>query len=145
LGLTHPAAGTPREGLLATNCIAHQATILRRDLIDRCGPYSVHYRIQGDYEYWVRLQLSGIRFRFIDDILARFVYDGISSQRSNFLRAEAERRSVLCRHGLLTPTQALWWRLKTTAMFQLKSFALAVLPSCVLRQLRAVSTKETAS
>lgn len=145
LGRTHPAAGAPREGLFATNCIAHQATILRRDLIDRCGAYSVHYRIQGDYEYWVRLQRSGVRFHFIDDILARFAYDGVSSKRSNFLLAEAERRAVLCEYGLLTPTHALWWRLKTTVMFHLKSVALAVLPSRVQKLLRTVSTKGTAS
>jgi hypothetical protein len=84
--------------------------------------------------------------RFVEQLVTTgFFNAGASSQCPIYLRAEAVRSSVLCRHSLLTPTQALWWRLKTTALLHLKSVALTVLPSWVLRQLRANSTKGIAS
>jgi hypothetical protein len=140
LGRTHPSAGAARDDFRASNCIAHQATLLRRHLINRHGAYSLAFRIQGDFEYWVRLMRAGARFHFIDDVLAGFAYDGVSSQRKNYLRAESERIAVLRLHGLLGPWQSAWQGLHTALRYHLKSAALAVLPSTLVRQLRAHGT-----
>lgn len=137
LGRFHPALGAKRDDFRSSNCIAHQATLLRRDALERFGAYSLDYRIQGDFEYWVRLQQAGARFRFIDDVLAGFVYDGVSSRRSNFLRAEAERRSVLRSYGQLGAWRAAGWAVRTSLLFHLKTVALAVLPSGLLRRMRS--------
>lgn len=145
LGRCHPVADAKRDDLRASNCIAHQGTILRRDLFNRFGGYSLQYSIQGDFEYWVRLQNAGARFHFVDEVVAGFVYNGVSSRRSNYLRAEAERRAILLRYGLLSAWQASWIQLRTKTLFHLKSLALSVLPTAWRRRLRPGAQQRRAS
>lgn len=140
LGRMHPPSGAVRDDLLSSNCVAHQATLLRRHLIDRYGAYSLAFRIQGDFEYWARLMRAGARFHFIDDVLAGFAYNGVSSQRKNFLRAEYERIAVLRHHGYLGPWQAAWRGLRTALLYHIKSVLLAVMPTMLVRRLRRIKT-----
>lgn len=93
--------------------------------------------------------LSGVR-RYPTRFVEKLVADGfpsvwVLSQRSNFLRFTSEQSAELYKHGLLTPSPAGWWCIKTAAIFHLVSFALAVLPLRVQKLQRTVSTKETVS
>ena len=50
--------------------LCQPAVFFRRRLVDRFGPLGVHWRYALDYEYWLRLGKSGVRFARIGALLA---------------------------------------------------------------------------
>jgi glycosyltransferase involved in cell wall biosynthesis len=50
--------------------LCQPAVFFRRRLVERFGPLGVHWRYALDYEYWLRLGKSGVRFARIGALLA---------------------------------------------------------------------------
>jgi len=98
----HPSMSQRKKGLINSCCIAHQATFVRKDIFNDFGGYSCKYKIVSDYEYWVRLHVGGVVFRYIDNVIAGFVFDGISSKVENYLLAEHERANILLDYGMVS-------------------------------------------
>lgn len=127
LGYTHPLQRGDTQRLLRENCVAHQATLMRRSLFASHGGFSLDYKIMGDYEYWIRLRRAGAAILFTDDVVADFVTNGVSSQRSSYPRARREQLHVLVRHGYLSPTAAALQGLWSRILFHAKSVLRALL------------------
>ena len=125
-----------REDFIKRFTIAHQATFLRHDLLERFGPYDLNYPITADFEYWVRLQSNNASIEFVDDIIAGFILGGRSTQRDNFLRIEAERRNVLRKYGYITRLQSVAMAIKFWCVFHIKSLLLFFVPVSVADYLR---------
>lgn len=66
------------EDLPHGQVLFHQSSLVRRDTLIN-NPFSLEYRIAGDYEFFLRLQQSGYSFHKINNVIANFFYGGISS------------------------------------------------------------------
>lgn len=58
--------------------IFHQSAFVRSELL-RKNPFSLEYKIAGDYESFLKLYLKGFKFFYIPITIANFAYGGISS------------------------------------------------------------------
>lgn len=57
---------------------SHQSTFTRRSLLI-ATPYDTQYRICGDYDFYMRMYLNGIRFEYLPITISIIDTDGISS------------------------------------------------------------------
>lgn len=67
-----------RESFSRFFSIVHPGAVYRRDVFERFGNFDERFRITGDYEFITRLA-PHVRFEFLDEVLADFPIDGISS------------------------------------------------------------------
>lgn len=72
----------------------HQAKMTRRALLERFGGYDLHYKICADTDFHVRLKNAGYKVINIDDDIAYFIMDGVSSKLSGILVQFKERYSI---------------------------------------------------
>ncbi len=93
---------------LMRTTLPHQATLLRRDLFDRVGPYDTSFRIVADYDFLLRaVVVHGATSRRIPGPLAIQVVGGLSSRPESFPRWREERARV--KEKALSPAvRALW-------------------------------------
>lgn len=140
-GYTHPPKIGSTRWLLMENCVAHQATLMRRTVFERFGPYSTEFRIMGDYEYWIRLLRGGARFDFVDDTIADFAANGLSSQRSSVLRAKREQMRTLTMHGFKSPAAARAHYALTAVGFHAKSAIRALIGSRLSEAIRVARAR----
>ena len=77
-------APRPADALdvMICGCLPHQATFAhRRVFFDRVGLFDTRYRVQADYDWFLRvLGAEGLEIRHMDRIIASFALDGASSQ-----------------------------------------------------------------
>ena len=66
----------------------------RRALLEKFGGYDTDYRICADTEFHVRLKNAGCRVVNIDDDIAYFTMDGVSSKFSGLFIQFKERYSI---------------------------------------------------
>lgn len=71
--------------------VCHQSIIYKKELHNLLGYYDTSYRISADYKFILDAWYSGKTFYEIDDIIADFVRDGISSTNNKLLREEAQK------------------------------------------------------
>lgn len=97
----------------------HQAAWMRRDLIERMGPYREDLRIAMDYEYFLRLARQGGSVKLVpgeDRIFSVMRDTGISSQLAwaQLEKRFAEEKRIHDLHvkgPIQKLTYALWWAL----------------------------------
>lgn len=65
--------------LIWTNGFPHPAVFVKRSIYKEYGCYDTDYRIVADYDLGLRLYTAGVRFGYIDAILANFRRGGLSS------------------------------------------------------------------
>ena len=95
------------EFLMRTN-LPHQATLVRRALFDRLGPYDASLRIAADYEFFLRaIVVHGATTRHVPVPLAIQVLGGLSSRPESFAKLRAERK--LARERALSPVLRAHW------------------------------------
>ncbi|TNJ34063.1 glycosyltransferase [Prosthecochloris vibrioformis] len=95
----HPSFNGRINGMVNSNCIAHQGSFINKKVFCRFGEYKIKYKVQGDFEYWIRLMYSDAIFLFLSDVVAGFVVNGASSNVKSFYGAENERVNVLLEYG----------------------------------------------
>lgn len=71
--------------------VCHQSIIYKKELHNSLGYYDTSYRISADYKFILDAWYSGKTFYEIDDIIAGFVRDGVSSTNNKLLREEAQK------------------------------------------------------
>lgn len=58
---------------------SHPSTVVRRDLYDKVGLYSLDYNFSMDYQFFLRAYLAGAKFKYIPEVLAYFSAHGWSN------------------------------------------------------------------
>lgn len=104
--LTSDATTLPRRSprsLCDYLYIAHQASAFRRSLFETIGLYSDSFRIRMDLDWMARylLRRGTGRIAFVDEVVANYRLDGISS--TSLLAFHAEELRVLTRSPRFTP------------------------------------------
>lgn len=65
---------------MVTGCLPHQATLARREVFARTGPFDVRWRRHADYDWWLKVLADPtLRLRRIGTVVARFALGGASS------------------------------------------------------------------
>lgn len=86
----------------------HQATIIRRALFERLGPYDTSFRIMADYHFFLRaIVVHGASTRHVPVPLAVQVLGGLSSRPESFARLREERARA--RELALSPILRAFW------------------------------------
>jgi glycosyltransferase involved in cell wall biosynthesis len=84
---------------LVTGAVLHPATLIKRDLLERVGPYDETLRIAADHDFFFRAIVgAGVSQRHLAIPLSIYAMGGISSNpKTDALKAE-ERARILRRH-----------------------------------------------
>jgi glycosyltransferase involved in cell wall biosynthesis len=93
---------------LMRTTLPHQATLVRRALFARVGPYDPSFRIVADYEFFLRaIVVHGASTRRVPVPLAVQVMGGVSSRPESFPIWRAERARA--REKALSPALRAFW------------------------------------
>ena len=77
--------------------IFHPAAFFRRELFERYGGYDTSFGICADLDFFLRIKKAQEPFYYLDEPLAVFALDGVSTRRRK--QTAQEVRSILIRHG----------------------------------------------
>ncbi|NMJ42858.1 glycosyltransferase [Roseomonas sp. JC162] len=73
-----PPDQAPVEMVLG--CLPHQATLARREVFARTGPFDLRWRRHADYDWWLKVLCDPtVRLRQIPTVIASFAMGGASS------------------------------------------------------------------
>ena len=72
----------------------HPATIMHCSLFKKYGAFDVAYRLSSDYDFFMRLVRNGIKFDFVDEVLATMRLDGSSDRVANYFRRGKEHFAI---------------------------------------------------
>lgn len=65
---------------MVLGCLPHQATLARRAVFDRTGPFDLRWRRHADYDWWLKVLADpSIRLRQLRTVVACFALGGASS------------------------------------------------------------------
>lgn len=78
------------------NTLAHQATLIKRDLFDKYGLYNENYKIVSDYEKWIEfIYVNKCSYKHLNFTGCYFDDNGISESEEYNELHKAERNSVM--------------------------------------------------
>ena len=77
--------------------IFHPAAFFKKKVFEKYGIYDTAYRICADLDFFLRLRENREAFYYLDEPLAVFALDGVSTRRRK--QTAQEVRSILIRHG----------------------------------------------
>lgn len=73
-----PPERAPEEMVLG--CLPHQATLARRSVFERTGPFDLRWRRHADYDWWLKVMADpALSMRRIDTVVGSFAMGGASS------------------------------------------------------------------
>lgn len=64
-------------------CCPHQAMFYKRNLFDTHGMYRKDYKILGDVAKNIELYRAGVKFKYMEKVIAKFDTSGISAHKSS--------------------------------------------------------------
>ncbi|MCI8418507.1 MAG: glycosyltransferase [Lachnospiraceae bacterium] len=62
--------------------IPHSTAFVRKDIYEKFGLFSLDYKIAADYDLMLRYYSEGVKFVFLNELLANFRMGGVSNQQS---------------------------------------------------------------
>ena len=78
--------------------LAQPGTLFRRGLFEALEGFDQEWRAAGDMDFFMRAARSGVRFAFIDEVVARFrLHAGQISQRTSLVALEKRRLVEIAR------------------------------------------------
>jgi len=104
-GYRHPYRKIESCDFLRENCIAHQASFVHLSLFKIIGSFSTQYKIQGDYDFWIRVIENSVSIKQLEYDIAYFRDDGISSKRDLHRKSLLEQNKILLSHDKITKKQ----------------------------------------
>jgi len=69
----------------------HPSTFIKKDIYKKYGTYKEHYKIAGDFEFYLRiLGKKKINYKIVDDVYVVMQHGGVSTQsfKSNFISSK---------------------------------------------------------
>jgi glycosyltransferase involved in cell wall biosynthesis len=76
--------------------LPHPASLIRRTLFEKLGPYSEHHKIVSDWEFFMNaICKHNVPYRYVPHAVAVFNEDGISSNPANDNLINAEKQQIL--------------------------------------------------
>ena len=76
--------------------LCHQSTFIKRDLFEIIGLYDENLKIVSDWKFFILAVFKhNCTYKKVEDTLATFYLDGISSNPKNFARLSKEKQEVL--------------------------------------------------
>ncbi|WP_163400301.1 glycosyltransferase family 2 protein [Flavobacterium fluviatile] len=121
LGYNHPNRKVEIEELYQSNIIAHQASFVKSELFNRIGNFK-NYEIHMDYDFWIRALKNKTSFCLIDLEVANFTTNGVSSQRTNFIKAKREMLTILMSYNVISKYEAKIILVSDYVKYSLKTF-----------------------
>lgn len=112
--------------------INHPSTFVSAEVYRNIGGFSLKYRIVADSEFILRAYRRGIRFVYLDEIIAEMELGGVSEQWDSIGRRAKEHFRIRAEHGYPVAQNAilfLRYLLKTTS----RTMGKAVLGDGLLR------------
>jgi glycosyltransferase involved in cell wall biosynthesis len=84
---------------LVTGAVMHPSTLIKRELLERVGPYDATLRIAADHDFFFRAIVGAkVSQRHVPIALSVFAMGGVSSHPAHEARKEQERALILRRH-----------------------------------------------
>ena len=143
LGYRHPYKKFENCDLLKENCVAHQASFTNRNIFKNIGKFSIEYKINGDYEFWLRAKKNNIYFKHIEKDIANFLCDGLSSHRNTYKISLKEKYRALVQNEFLTPNKAKFLLINDLFKFKFKNFIRNILGERVSNLISQSNLKKT--
>ena len=76
--------------------LPHPASLIRRSLFNKIGLYNEYNKIVSDWEFFTNaICLHGATYKYVDEIISIFNYDGMSSRMENQSLIKEEKEKVL--------------------------------------------------
>lgn len=68
--------------------IPHSTVFVKKNIYEKYGAFSLKYQIASDYEMILRFYIKGVRFAYLDKVLANFRLGGISCRKARLCTLE---------------------------------------------------------
>lgn len=78
----------------------HQSSFTKRELL-LCHPFVKKYRICADYEFFLWCYKNGVSFKYLDLVLSKYEYGGISSCEESEIQLMSERIMIQMNNDIL--------------------------------------------
>jgi GT2 family glycosyltransferase len=78
--------------------IQHPSCFVSKKIYDQFGMFDTQYKYSSDYDFMIRMKKNGVKFYFIEKVLASFKEGGIS----NSVNAKNESNLIKYRHGFIS-------------------------------------------
>ena len=86
------------DGIRKNMTINHMGSFVKRNIYLTKGFYRTDYRLAMDYEYFLRLNLAGVKFGYLNSVLVNMSADGVSDL--NILKSYSEVKNAQILHNL---------------------------------------------
>lgn len=85
------ARATYESLLLDGNCISTSAVVVRRELLERAGGFSIQpeFVTAEDYELWLKLACNGARIGFVEEVLGEYLIHESNQSRAALRNMQA--------------------------------------------------------
>jgi len=89
--------------VLRYDMIQHPTCFIPKELYQTFGYYDTHYKYCADYDLVLRYLNKGVKFKFLEKVIANFRIGGASLKP----RAQREKYYILRRHKVISRSEAL--------------------------------------
>jgi glycosyltransferase len=98
--------------------IPHPALFVRKDLVNKTGPYDLSYEIASDYDYMLKNLLAAKTVTYLPKPLVAMRWGGKStSSVSNMIKGNGEIHSILRKYNLQPPPFPIFLLMRFSARF----------------------------
>ena len=136
-GLIKYRKAQPLERLMVEIPFCHQSSYTRLELLKKYY-FNLDYKICADYDFFLKCYRSGEQFAYIEKLLSRYEFGGLSACGESEIQAKEEETIIHFKNGLLNEKQYRSEILlieKYKRYRRLKSRIKRLLPSVLLEKL----------
>ncbi len=109
------------KNYLINSCLNTPAVFIKRKLFETFGMFNEEYKIVSDYEKFIVFFLNGVKFQHLDEVVAAFDKNGISSSTASQSLHIKERDEVLNKYFTQEEIKAAYAQTKLSFLEQIFS------------------------
>jgi glycosyltransferase involved in cell wall biosynthesis len=141
LGYCHPNKPCEPQLILKENCIAHQSAFTSIAVFKKIGLFKNIYKIQGDYDFWIRAYVSKIPYKFVNTEVSFFANNGISSERRNYPTALREAIDIYSNYKVYPAYKLFFMYIFKLGFYSVKSLLILIMGNELSGRLRRMFDK----